>query len=90
MPRPSAWAIGGTPGATTNRFGGSYGLAWFDVGQYITDATKFYPARALGANMENPGARPAIGFGDAQTATNWNAGTNLGDGTGTWTMTGGV
>jgi hypothetical protein len=89
MPRPTAWSIGGSTSGTL-RLVGRMGLAWFDVGQYITDPTKFYPARALGANMENPGARPAIGFGDAQTATNWNAGTNLGDGTGTWTMTGGV
>jgi hypothetical protein len=89
MPRPTAWQIGGNSSGLT-RLTGRMGLVWFDVGQYITNPAAFFPARALGANMENPGARPAIGFGDAQTATNWNAGTNLGDGTGTWTMTGGV
>jgi hypothetical protein len=89
MPRPTAWAIGGLGGGT-QRLTGTMGLAWFDVGQYITDPTKFAPAYDLGAQLANPGARPALGFGGVQTVANWNAGTNLGDGTGTWTMTGAV
>jgi hypothetical protein len=86
--RPTAWAVGGIPSSTL--LAGKLGLAWFDVGQYIVDPTKFAPAYALGAQLANPGARPAIGFGGVQTVANWNAGTNLGDGTGTWTMTGAV
>lgn len=89
MPRPSAWSIGATSGGIL-KFAGLMGLAWFDVGQYIVDPAAFFPASDLGAQLANPGARPAIGFGGVQTAANWNAGTNLGDGTGTWTMTGAV
>jgi hypothetical protein len=88
FPKPTAWAIGGVPG--TASLAADVGLAWVAQGQYITDPSKFYPAYNLGAQLANPGARPGIGFGGVQTAANWNAGTNLGDGTGTWTMTGSV
>lgn len=89
---PTAWTIGSGAGGVL-KLNGRLGLVWYDVGQKITAPSAFFPARSLGANMENPGARPAIGFGDAQTATNWNNNpnpVNLGDGTGTWTMNGGV
>jgi hypothetical protein len=89
FPAPTAWAIGALVGGGTPHIGG-IGLAWFDVGQYITTPASFFPPYALGSQLANPGARPAIGFGDAQAAAAWNAGTNLGDGTGTWTMTGSV
>jgi hypothetical protein len=89
MPRPSTWSVGGLPGGT-QRLVGRMGLAWFDVSQYITDPTKFAPAYDLGAQLANPGARPTLGFGGVQTVANWNAGTSLGDSTGTWTMTGAV
>jgi hypothetical protein len=88
FPKPTAWAIGGIPGGAS--LAADVGLAWVDEGQYITDPSKFYPAYNLGAQLANPGARPGIGFGGVQTAANWNAGTNLGDGTGSWTMTGAV
>jgi hypothetical protein len=84
---PGQWAIGHGAGGS-DKFNGRVGLVWFDVGQYIVDPSKFYPAYDLGAQLANPGARPAIGFGGVQTATDWNAGTNLGDGTGTWTRSG--
>jgi hypothetical protein len=86
--RPASWSIGGP--AATPSLSALVGLFWFDFGQYIVDPTKFAPAYDLGAQLANPGARPAIGFGGVQTVANWNAGTNLGDGTGTWTMTGAV
>jgi hypothetical protein len=91
FPAATAWTIGAQPGGSNPIGGGGstrLGLAWFDVGQFITDPTKFWPPYDLGAQLANPGARPAIGFGGAQAASAWQAGTNLGDGTGTWTVTG--
>jgi hypothetical protein len=86
--RPTTWEIGG--GSSTPELSADVGLVWFDNGQYITTPASFYPAYDLGAQLAAPGARPAIGFGNKQTPANWNAGTNLGDGTGTWAMTGAV
>jgi hypothetical protein len=99
FPAPTAWTIGAQPGGATP-IGGSggarLGLAWFDVGQFITDPTKFFPAYDLGTTLALPAAQPAIGFGNVQgadarsgnTAQGWNDGFNQGDGTGTWTVTG--
>lgn len=89
MPRPSAWSVGGgTDGLL--RLTGRMGLAWVGDGQFITTSSSFSPAYDLGATLNGPGAQPRIGFGNLQTVANWNAGTNQGNGTGTWTMTGAV
>lgn len=89
MPRPSAWSVGGLPGGS-QRLTGRMGLAWVGDGQFVTTIAAFHPPYDLGATLNGPGAQPRIGFGNLQTAANWNAGTNQGNGTGTWTMTGAV
>jgi hypothetical protein len=86
--RPTTWEIGG--GNATPSLSADVGLVWFDRDQYITTPTAFAPAYDLGPQLAAPGAQPAIGFGGSQTAADWNAGTNLGYGTGSWTMTGAV
>jgi hypothetical protein len=91
---PTAWTIGALPGGT-QKFAGRMSLAWVYFGsvigaETIVDPGQFTPIRSLGAQLAVPGIRPHIGFGVAQTAVNWNAGTNLGSGTGTWTMNGAV
>jgi hypothetical protein len=86
LTQPTAWSIGSAVGGGSNLVG-RMGLMWLGWGQYITNPAAFFPAKALGNQMQNPGAQPSIGFGDTQTATNWNAGTNLGNGTGSWVVT---
>jgi hypothetical protein len=97
FPLPTAWSIGAdTNGA--NKFAGRMSLVWMNAYTVdiatsdfkMTNAGEFTPIRPLGAQLQNPGARPHIGFGVTQTVANWNAGSNLGKGTGTWTMNGAV
>jgi hypothetical protein len=88
FPRPTAFAIGGT--ASTTEFIGTLGLVWWHPGVFYTNPSAFYRPYDLGAQLANPGVRPTVGFGGVQTQTNWDAGTNLGSGTGTWTLTGDI
>lgn len=72
--------------------GGSAGLAWITAGataaHYLRKETyDFNNIRDLGIDGSAPGVTPIVFYGGAQTAANWNAGTNQGSGS-DWTMQG--
>jgi hypothetical protein len=94
FPVPTAWSVGGTP-TGSQLFAGRMSLAWMRWGwstgtaeNNITNPEQFNPIRPMGTQLANPGVRPHIGFGVAQTLADWNAGTNLGSGTGSFTRNG--
>ena len=86
FPRPTSFSIGGTSGAAS--YVGTLGLVWAHWGVFYNNPSAFWRPYALGAQLANPGVRPTVGFGGVQAAGDWQAGTNLGSGTGTWTPTG--
>lgn len=88
LPAPTQWVVGGRIPSGGNWLG-RLCLVWLAPNQYLTDPALFSPSYPLGATMSAPGVQPLIGFGDDQTAAQWNAGTNKGSGTGSWTLLGG-
>lgn len=85
---PNQWVVGGRIPAGGNWLG-RLCLVWVAPNVYIDNPNAFSPSYPLGATMAAPGVQPLIGFGDDQSAAAWNAGTNKGTGTGSWTLLGG-